>query len=58
MFDFLFILQIGSSAQIYRNATGHVVGYGGVFWEELNWLSRQLNFRSISFKIVIIIKKF
>jgi len=38
-------VQFGANSQIYRNATGHVIGYGGVFYEELNWISQRLNFR-------------
>ena len=43
-------IQLGASSQIYRNATGHVTGYGGVFYEELSWISLRLNFRCILFK--------
>jgi len=49
-FCFIFIfysVQIGSAAQIYRNSTGHVIGYAGIFWEQLNWHARQSNFRSL-----------
>ena len=30
---------------VYKNATGHVIGFNGVVYQELEWLSLKLNFR-------------
>ncbi len=39
------MLQFEPATKIFRNATGHVTGFGGFMYEQLVWLSLKLNFR-------------
>jgi len=37
--------QYSVATIIFRNSSGDVIGYGGYMYEQLRWISIQLNFR-------------
>ena len=41
------IIKLPPATMVFKNATDHAIGFGGIIYNELEWLSLKLNFRFV-----------